>query len=681
MFLVNKFQDLWRTISWGGLVGGPLAAIKPVIRCILDMGNLRPNVTVLDEVRNRVYALIGIIMFFKLTVSFITYLFDPDLLLEKKKGVTAVLKSLFTSIAILILLPFMFNFLYRAQTVFMPVVPRLFSNNNEVPDGQTKEFDDYIDKSSDEMTAGIIRPFFRPREDNGEPVAKEIENMDDFKKAITETKGGKYAYEGNFFVAMIGAILAFIMLVFITFEVSKRVFKMLILELIAPIPVMARVSNTKGEEVFNNYIKMLTGVFLEIFIQIGSIYFMLFIMHYLNTGLFEEWGANLSFLRVAYIKVVLIIGLIMFAKEIPEFVTKALGINFNTKGLANMIGKATGALGGAATRGLGSLVRGGGLAGTAEAVLSGAKEGYQSGKGNQFGTGWEDAKTIRNFGEKQPTRAEKLHQQAIRRQLNKAGITKATLDEGKNNVEVLRDDWQEKNSLYVSENRRLVQKNLDLQGQLDLIPNIQEPKRENYIGQPDGDRRYFQDLDAWKNQQQDIKKLKDQINENNQRREDLKEEKDKAYEKYTKANKSYEEAKSLYGSDKKTFKQKRDDARKEYNATRNRLLDEFQADMRGITVDEYRLNRETAYKQGIVTKEANAQSKENEIARNSNYVVYDPSKFSSSSPAGTSGNPSSGAQNAAGQNAGAQGQAAGGPQGPTGGQSGGPQGPAGGTNP
>ena len=87
------------------------SSIEWVTQGIFDISELRTNVKIVSEVRNKLYVLLGILMLFKISATFINYMINPDQMSDREKGVKNLIERTIGMIALLIMLPTIFNFL------------------------------------------------------------------------------------------------------------------------------------------------------------------------------------------------------------------------------------------------------------------------------------------------------------------------------------------------------------------------------------------------------------------------------------------------------------------------------------------------------------------------------------------------------------------------------------------
>lgn len=182
----------------------------------------------------------------------------------------------------------------------------------------------------------------------------------------------------SFIMAIIAGIIIMIFLVILIIDVIVRGLKMAFLELIAPIPIISYVD--PNDKIFMQWFKMYIATYLSLFIKLLSISIAIMFLQAVNSsGIFD--GS-------IFVKFLVIIAIIIFAKLLPDMVTKIFGLDSmggSMKDIGGMLkagagfgaGAVLGAAAGAATgKGLGR------LSGFAKGALMGAGSGA---KGNILG--------------------------------------------------------------------------------------------------------------------------------------------------------------------------------------------------------------------------------------------------------------------------------------------------------
>lgn len=200
---------------------------------------------------------------------------------------------------------------------------------------------------------------------------------------------------------------AFALYAFVSFSIDMgvRAAKLAYFQIIAPVPLVMQVL-PKFKDTLGKYITQVVSTFVEVFIRISIVYIVTFVICHL-TDLFSSfgnlWGStSLNTPEKLIALALLIIGLIIFAKNAPEIITTSLSLPKGNMSLG--IGKkmrdaaetskvyAAGAIGGA---GATSAVRnwnkakenGKGFWGRAGSAISGMGSGMARAAFNQFGPG------------------------------------------------------------------------------------------------------------------------------------------------------------------------------------------------------------------------------------------------------------------------------------------------------
>ncbi len=148
-----------------------------------------------------------------------------------------------------------------------------------------------------------------------------------------------YRYSYSPFGGIVALIISAVLILY-TIDVAIRALKLAILRLIAPIPIISHMSisgkEQKGEDAFNSWIRSLTSTYLELFIRLAIMYFVIYLVHdMIANGIVINTGSGLvGVLSFVFI----VIGIFIFARMAPKFIENSLGM----KGVGGSIGLAMG---------------------------------------------------------------------------------------------------------------------------------------------------------------------------------------------------------------------------------------------------------------------------------------------------------------------------------------------------
>lgn len=361
--------------------------IEFIMQGIFDIANLRLTDGLIGDIYKRIYAFLAIFMVFKLTISFLKYMVNPDSIVDKEKGAGKLISRTVTMLALILMLPMLFPLLNEAQEVFLPILPKVIL-------GQSVDNADTVEDNARLLASTALVAFYRPCEgcdDADKPP--EIKASDDAVEIMMDTyndhANGYYLYNFNYLTAAAAGIIIVIILLAMTIKMGIRIFKMFILEMIAPIPVMSYIDPKSSKDgAFASWVKQLTSTFLDIFVRLGIIYVVLMLLSALaNDNLLDVETLPDGGARRAYLMVFLIIALLMFAKDAPNFVKDALGIKHDKDTSGVLAGLTAGVLG-AGTGAVSGAISGKGIRGALTGAATGLNAGFQGGMAGKKASAW-----------------------------------------------------------------------------------------------------------------------------------------------------------------------------------------------------------------------------------------------------------------------------------------------------
>ncbi len=429
------YWDLLRGVV-AGIDMGVYWLARAVIQVIFDISNLTASPKLVDGVYSRIYVLLGVFMLFKLSFSFFTYIVDPDSMADKSKGVGKLITNTVVMLLMLVGLPSILfgsfqgnsdnapsGLLVRAQNALLPMLPRVLlgvKDNTGAASGNAEK----IAAAADLMAVAALKPFYSPvpnlsaycntklpKAPDGEPITA-LKQLWDTKNLYCENtnEGGPfthpqwYVYTYIPIISTVVGLLLVVLLLAIALDVAKRVFKLIILQMIAPIPIMSYIDPKSSKDgAFAAWLKLLTSTFLDIFFKLGIVYVVLmFIEQIITGGLWANMPDSPNIVRWLFVELFMIFGLLLFAKEAPKFIKDALGIKDNP-GSGGMLGKIAGTMAGGAVGAAGGLMGGRGLAGAMSGLATGAKAGYDAAGTGKPANAWaasRDAAGAKRTGDK-----------------------------------------------------------------------------------------------------------------------------------------------------------------------------------------------------------------------------------------------------------------------------------------
>lgn len=310
----------------------------------------------IQQLSANIYVLVSVVMLFAFSVTILSAIVNPDLLNDSKKGVAAAFKRAIIGLALMVVIPFAFDEIYAVQKNIMDnsliekiIVGADFRCDQNEEGNCTTGGNSTTGGNGGQVIAGnLISSVLYPVTDNvqiSENISEKYEKMitTDIRyigavaKHINVTTEGDNAYHSDFddddyafnwdgLVAIIaGGATCYILLLF-AIDMAIRVFKLAFLELTAPISIVAYMAS--GDKILKSWGQEVLKTFLDVFVRIAAIAFYLFLIKNLSTYMAKFEGAEWSFI----LKVLLIVGMLIFVKQIPDLINNIFKTSLSLKG-------------------------------------------------------------------------------------------------------------------------------------------------------------------------------------------------------------------------------------------------------------------------------------------------------------------------------------------------------------
>lgn len=356
MYFLGIFQNIGDAIeqSLRSLMGGIIVKIYELIEYMYLLFNYLAKAEILDNsfiagIYQKVGMILGLFMIFKLTFSLIQSLINPDKLTDKKTGFSQIIMRCVISIVLLGITPSLFREAFKVQNFIVGssnknnVIYKLVVGKNVTGDfesmGRVIASNLYFSFFTDEdnnLKKGIkdtiidndANYYNRFRTDNYENLVEDVENRNlsfaDTLPYLTVQENGKYAIEFDWLLSLLfGVVFLYLMFTY-CIQVATRVIQLAYLQLIAPVPILSYISDPDGA--FKKWLKQCATTFLDLFIRLAIIYFIIAIIddviYQINQTsgvIFDSTGIPTDdHTLLVIVKVFIILGLLMFAKRVPD---------------------------------------------------------------------------------------------------------------------------------------------------------------------------------------------------------------------------------------------------------------------------------------------------------------------------------------------------------------------------
>ncbi len=342
----------------------------------------------------RVQLVLGVFMLFQLVMIILRGIANPDMVTDSKSnGAANVVMRVMVSLALLaLIIPIniknpkneyerqlrnggvLFGTLYSLQYRVLSnnTLGRLILGDSAKNYTSTKVDHSTFTDDSSRFVYTVVKMFYTLNIDpqTGEYVCK---GTDHLETVYSEEQGdpldiialgadscsisGKKHYRLSMNpISTIAGIMFTVVLFMMVFNVAKRSLQLATLQIMAPIPIISYM-DPKGSKdgMFNAWVKLLGTTYLELFIQLGAIYFAFFIFDSFLYAMAKQVYSGTAYHPLTF--VVMALAVFIFAKDAPKFIKQMLGLKDNGGKFFSAFGQAMG-LGVTAVSAVGSGVAG-----------------------------------------------------------------------------------------------------------------------------------------------------------------------------------------------------------------------------------------------------------------------------------------------------------------------------------
>ena len=392
--ILNAIQSaiFWLLLKIDAIVYTFIDWIYQIILMLAD-GDLLSNSNLVDELVNRLYLIIGVIILFLVAYSLLRSMVNPDEALKGKESPVKIVQNVIISVVLIAVIPYVFNFAMGFQTSLLQqnTIGRLILGEGSGENASSSTIDD----GGFNIAISVFQAFFQPNTSAGyctgnasidqnypdcEDLVAEIGAYNNFEEwwanDVIASKNLFAISEANTLVAqnkisytfiistLAGAFVVFVLASY-CIDIAIRLVKLAVFQLIAPLPILARiVPNEQTKKIFSNWLKATISTYVEVFIRLGILFFAVFIIDLVvanfNT-IFDTMGNNLGNVNpvlVLIAQALVILGIILFVKQLPGIIKDITGLDGGKygKSLIRGIGMLGATFGGGATAAIRSVV-------------------------------------------------------------------------------------------------------------------------------------------------------------------------------------------------------------------------------------------------------------------------------------------------------------------------------------
>ena len=379
--------------TFRGLMALLCQAIYPIIAFLYNLFINISKVNILSSdtikpIYQRVTMMLTIIMIFYVTFEFVKFVVQPDGISDKEKGVGKIVYKMIAVVVLIALVPDIFTGAMKLQGAIVDknVIGKvILGTGGNVGDNFGNNFSsqifgmfyhlnpDYKDEDCDDIPCGaVVGMNVKSLRENGHlkyltaglNAGGEVEITEEGQ--THEITTAYINFDGLFAVA-VGIFIGYILILY-SIDVGVRWAQLVYLQIIAPIPIIGYLS-PKKDGIFQKWCKQCFTTYLDLFLRIAIIYFVLLICSILleayngSSDIFSDLEGITGFMKT-FVYIVLILGVMLFAQKAPKLIkelfpsTGAASGNFGLKAgerVAPMAARTIGA-GLGATRAIGGFI-------------------------------------------------------------------------------------------------------------------------------------------------------------------------------------------------------------------------------------------------------------------------------------------------------------------------------------
>lgn len=149
----------------------------------------------IHQFSERVYALVGIFMLFKVTISLINYVLNPDDFTDKEKGLGSIVKHVILSLVMIVLVPYIFNEAFELQSIILEentIMNLIFGSPSDREPNLQASNSSYAESAGQKIQFTIMYAFAQPNYDDFYNDSEY--DLADCKVTYAEDNDGNYTF-------------------------------------------------------------------------------------------------------------------------------------------------------------------------------------------------------------------------------------------------------------------------------------------------------------------------------------------------------------------------------------------------------------------------------------------------------------------------------------------------------
>lgn len=325
-----------------------------VFQLVIDLANVEIFTdSTIDHFAKRIYLILGLVMLFKIIISFVQILINPDKMDDKEQGVTNILGRVVISLVLIFMVPSIFDFARTAQNKLIPIIPKVVLGSSI---DVSSDASDQMSKIGEKMAFQTFLAFFNYDNlscDDGSiqgtgsnltstlaggtassipdiiSVGTAVKYKNINKKDGCSNDDNEYKYSYRMIISTAVGVYLLLTMVTTAISVGVRAIKLAICEFIAPIPIASYIDPKLSKQTFENWVDITIKTYFDLFASLIVVFFVAFVFNEVfkveNISIiYSKLGSNP--LRYGLVTVFIILALIRFMRDAPKFISDLLGV-------------------------------------------------------------------------------------------------------------------------------------------------------------------------------------------------------------------------------------------------------------------------------------------------------------------------------------------------------------------
>lgn len=312
-----------------------------------------------NQIIQRVYILIGVVMLFLLSYSLLKSIVNPDNKSIESSG--KVIFNIIKAIVLVAFVPTLFDFAFDVQYAVLnqDTIGKLITGS--ATDSSTTN--SAITEGGINMAMDILQAFiipntdeFNQREKLKNCTAADFTECDEYNVKYESTEGDERYFKAlwndikndkniykitsiapelakanssikhMFLLSTLAACCVLYLLVNYGISLGLRLIKLAFYELIAPLPILASILPQK-KDMLNKWVSATLKTYAEVFIRIAILFLSVYLISLAGGKISSAViSAGASGAEAALARAIIIIGMVTFLKKAPELISEATGI-------------------------------------------------------------------------------------------------------------------------------------------------------------------------------------------------------------------------------------------------------------------------------------------------------------------------------------------------------------------